>query len=55
MLALVQDGVSMVTSAGYQKIEVPSVCLHSALPIQRHTAIYLLLQFHILLLVMQRS
>lgn len=37
-LALVQNGVSMVTSAGYQKIEAPSVCLHSALPlpIQKH-------------------
>lgn len=31
--ALVQDGVSMVTSAGYQKIEAPSVCLRSALPL----------------------
>lgn len=31
--ALVQVRVSMVTSAGYQKIEAPSVCLHSALPL----------------------
>lgn len=31
--ALVQNGVSMVTSAGYQKIEAPSVCLNSPLPI----------------------
>lgn len=31
--ALVQNGVSMVTSAGYQKIEAPSVCLNSLLPI----------------------
>lgn len=36
--ALVQNGVSMATSAGYQKIEAPSVCLRSALPlpIQKH-------------------
>lgn len=31
--ALVQVRVSMVTSAGYQKIEAPFVCLHSALPL----------------------
>lgn len=36
----------MVTSAGYQKIEAPSVCLRSALPlsIQKHNTIYILLQ-----------
>ena len=39
--ALVQDGVSMVTSAGYQKIEAPTVCLHSTLP-QPLNTIYLL-------------
>lgn len=44
MLALVQEGVSMVTSAGYQKIEVSSVCLRSALPLPIQKCIYRLLQ-----------
>lgn len=42
-ITVVLDGVSMVTSAGYQKIEAPSVCLHSAplLAIQKRKVIFL--------------
>lgn len=32
VLTRVPDGVSMVTSDSYQKIEAPSVSLHSTLP-----------------------